>query len=290
MRIPGFGGQPPVAVLRRAARGFFHDDMPIFAAALSYHALLALFPFLIFLLTLLGALGLEEFFAWLLHEARASLPREAFQVVALVIGEVKGHRRVALLSFSILFAILAASTGVRSLMRSLAAAYGVAGHRPVWQSFLLSVLYTIGLAVLLTTAAGFVLLGPRTSQLVAGHIGLTAAAATFWIWLRWPFVVALLLLTVAIIYYLGPSVAQPFRLVTPGSLIAVVVWGLTSFGLAWYVANFGSFGATYGSLGGVIVLLIYFYALAAVLLFGAEVNATILELSHADTDATCPPA
>jgi membrane protein len=99
--------------------------------------------------------------------------------------------------------------------------------------------------------------------------------ATVWTWLRWPVVVLLLLLTIALIYYLGPNIDQPFRYVTPGSISAVVVWILASVGFSIYVENFGNYGATYGSLGGMVVLLLYFFVSATVLLFGAEINAVI---------------
>ena len=99
--------------------------------------------------------------------------------------------------------------------------------------------------------------------------------ATLWTWLHWPVVVLLLLLTVALIYYLGPNIDQPFRYVTPGSVSAVVVWIFASAGFSAYVDNFGNYGATYGSLGGMIVLLLYFFVSSAVLLLGAEINAMI---------------
>ena len=215
MRIPGFAGLPPEEVVQRAARSFIRHEMPIYAAALSYHAMLALFPFLIFLLTLLGALGLADFFAWLMRQARAALPPDAFQMVALVIGEVRDQRRVDLLSVSILFSVLAASTGVRSLMRSLTSAYDAVDPRPVWRRFLLSVIYTVGLAVLLAVAAGALLIGPRTAQLVASQLGLSQVVATLWIWLRWPLVMLLFLLTIAIIYDFGSGIAETLRFVTP---------------------------------------------------------------------------
>ena len=99
--------------------------------------------------------------------------------------------------------------------------------------------------------------------------------ATLWIWLRLPAAVLLLLLTFALIYKVIPDIDQPFRFVTPGAVIAVVVWLAASFGFSVYVANFGNYGATYGSLGGIVILLLYFFISAAVFLVGAVINATI---------------
>ena len=281
MRIPGFSDQSPVAVVRQAIKDFFADDMMTYAAALAYRILLALFPFVIFLLTLLGALRLSSFFDWLLSQARIALPGTAFQLVDQVINEIRGQPRGGLLSFSILFALWAASTAVRSIMNALNVAYDVSESRPAWKLYPLSLIYTIGLAVLLMAAAGFMLLGPNAMQWLAGQIGLSQVFATLWIWLRWPVAILLLLLTVAIIYKVAPNIDQPFKFLTPGAAIAVLTWIVASLGFSYYVGNFGNYSATYGSLGGIIVLLFYFFISAAVLLFGAEINATILPAQEA---------
>ncbi|HLL51154.1 MAG TPA: YihY/virulence factor BrkB family protein [Thermomicrobiales bacterium] len=282
MRIPGFAEQSPLAVIREAIKDFLADDMMTYAAALAYRILLALFPFIIFLLTLFGALGLSNFFDWLLTQARVALPGTAFQLVEQVIGEISGQPRGGVLSFSILFALWAASTAVRSIMNALNVAYDVKESRPAWKLYPLSLIYTIGLAVLLIAAAGFMLLGPNAMQWLAGQIGLSQAVATLWTILRWPVAVLLLLLTVAVIYKVAPNIDQPFKFLTPGAAIAVLTWILASLGFSYYVGNFANYGATYGSLGGIVILLFYFFISAAVLLFGAEINATILPAEEAE--------
>jgi membrane protein len=275
MRIPGFAEHSPWEVIRRAAIGFRDDDMVTYAAALSFHLLLALFPFVIFLLTLLGAAGLAAFFDQLLGQARTALPADAFAVLDQGITELRGRPRDGLLSVSIIFALWAASTGMRAVTNALNAAYDVPETRPVWQRYPLSVLYTIGLAALVLLSAAARLVGPQATERLVSRFGFGSLAATLWTWLRWPAVVALLLLVVALIYYLGPNVDQPFRYVTPGSVTAVAVWILASAGFSAYVERFGAYGATYGSLGGMVVLLLYFFVSGSVLLFGAEINAAI---------------
>lgn len=275
MHIPGFADLEPWDVVKGAVKSFLDDDMITYAAALSFHLTLALFPFIIFLLTLLGALGLSDFFDRVLVQAQAALPPDAYELLARVIGEIRGQPRESLLSVSILFAVWAASTGMRSVMNALNAAYDVEETRPAWKRYPLSIIYTIGLVAVVIAAAVFRLIGPWAAQRFANQLGLTTAVAKVWTWLRWPVVVLLLLLVVALIYYLGPNISQPFRYVTPGSVSAVVVWILASIGFSLYVENFGNYGATYGSLGGMVVLLLYFFVSAAVLLFGAEVNAVI---------------
>ena len=275
MRIPGFAERSPWEVIRHALIEFRDDDMGTFAAALSFHLLLALFPFVIFLLTLLGATGLAAFFDQLLGQARSTLPDEAFTVLDQGITELRGRPRDGLLSVSIVFALWAASAGMRAVTTALNAAYDVPETRPAWQRYLLSVVYTVGLATLVLLTAAARLVGPQFVERLTERFGLASIVAPLWIWLRWPAVVALLLLVVALVYYLGPNVDQPFRYITPGSITAVAVWILASAGFSAYVERFGSYGATYGSLGGIVVLLLYFFVSGAVLLFGAEINATI---------------
>jgi membrane protein len=275
MPIPGFADKVPLNVMKQAVKDFLDDDMMTHAAALAFRILLALFPFVIVLLTLLGALGRTEFFDWLLSQAQLALPPQAASLVVGVVSEIRAQPRGGLLSFSILFALWAASAGVRSLMNALNAAYDVEESRPAWKRYPLSLLYTIGLAILLLAVMALMVLGPNVMQWLSGQIGLSEVVATLWTWLRWPAAVLLLLLTFALIYKVIPNIDQPFRFVTPGSVIAVVVWILASLGFSYYVANFGNYSATYGSLGGIVILLLYFFISAAVFLFGAEINATI---------------
>ena len=275
MPIPGLRGVGPGELAKRSIKEFLADDMATYAAALAYHVLFALFPFAIFLIALLGVLHIPGFFDWLLGQARTALPQDAYGRVEQVIGQVRGQARGGLLSFGIVAALWAASSGVRSLMNALNAAYDVEESRPAWRRYPLSILYTVGLAVMLILAAGLMLVGPRAAEWIAGQAGLGNAVVALWTWLRWPVAVLLLGLAVAVVYYVAPDVDQPFRLVTPGSVLAVVAWVAASLGFSYYVANVANYGATYGSLGGVVVLLLYFFLSAAVLLLGAEVNAVI---------------
>ena len=124
-------------------------------------------------------------------------------------------------------------------------------------------------------AVGLMFIGPQVVEWLAEQVGLAGIFTTVWAWIRWPVAIFLLMLAVAIIYYAGPNVDQPFRLITPGSVLAVSVWVAASLGFSYYVSNFGNYGATYGGLSALIVLLFYFFISSAVLMFGAEVNAQI---------------
>jgi membrane protein len=135
------------------------------------------------------------------------------------------------------------------------------------------VLYALLLAALLITSATLLFMGPQIIKPIVSTVGLDSIFTTVWTYARIPVAVLLVMLSVALIYWLFPNYKQPFRFVTPGALIAVIVWILASLTFSFYVANFSSYSATYGALASVIVLLLYFFITALILLFGAEINA-----------------
>ncbi|MFL9815177.1 YihY/virulence factor BrkB family protein [Stutzerimonas sp. VN223-3] len=261
-------------LLKRTIKDFSKDDMTTYASALAYRAIFSLFPFLLFLIALLGMLDLQEFFTWLREQVSLVLPPDALDLVNPVIDQMQGQKS-GLLSFGILLALWSASIGIRSLMNAMNKAYDVEEGRPAWKLMLLSVVYTIGLALILLAAAALMIIGPQVMEWLAEQVGLKEIVVTLWTWLRWPVIVILMMLVVAVLYYVMPDVEQEFRFITPGSVLAVVVWIAASVAFGLYVQNFGNYDATYGSIGAVIVLLLYFYISAAVLLFGAELNAVI---------------
>lgn len=265
----GFG-----TLLKRTIKEFSNDDMSTYSSALAYRALFSLFPFLLFLMALLGFLNLSEFFAWLREQAALALPAVAMEQVNPVIDQLQ-QQKSGLLSVGILVALWTASAGFRSLMNAMNRAYDVDEGRPSWKLMLLSLLYTIGTAVILLASAGLMIVGPQVMEWLADLVGLKETIVLLWAWLRWPVVVFLMMLLVAVLYYVTPDVEQEFRFITPGSVLAVIVWIAASVGFGIYVQNFADYNATYGSIGAIIVLLLYFYISAAVLLLGAELNAVI---------------
>ncbi|HEX6292050.1 MAG TPA: YihY/virulence factor BrkB family protein [Herpetosiphonaceae bacterium] len=275
MRVPGFHGLRVSTLAMRSVRDFLADNMLTYAAALAYHVLFAIFPFIIFLVALLGFLNLSDFFDWLLEQAQYVVPEQAMDSVSRVIAELRREDSGQILSFGIILALWSASVGVRSTMHALNMAYDVDESRPAWKLYPLSIIYTIGLAAMLILAIGLMMVGPRLMTWLAALIGFDYVVVMFWTWLRWPVAVYLLMLATAIVYYVAPNVEQPFRLITPGSVLSVIIWIVASLGFGYYVRNFVDYSVTYGSFGAVIVLLLYFYISAAVLLFGAEVNAVI---------------
>ena len=290
MRIPGLHDTSLPDLIKRSLKDFVKDDMATYAAALSYAALFALFPFLIFLIALLGFLNIPEFFDWLLEQAETAVPVDAYLRLKEVVNQIQAQPRGGLLSFGIVLAIWASSSGIRSLMNALNVAYDVEETRPAWKRYALSIAYTFGLAILLMGGAALMLLGPQAIEWIADQAGLGDVFVTLWTWLRWPVVVVVLMLAAALVYYVAPNADQPFALITPGAVMAVVSWIVASIGFSIYVSNFSNYSATYGTLGGVIVLLLYFYISSAVLLLGAEMNAVLRRIELGEPEPKDAPA
>lgn len=274
MRLLDLRGMGFFEILKCTVKDFMDDEMPTYASALAFQMLFSLFPFLLFLIALIGFLDLQNFFDWLQQQAALLLPAEAMDTVNTVIAQFQTER-IGLFSVGIVVALWTASAAVRSTMLAMNKAYDVEEGRPAWKRIPLSVLYTIGIALMLLSAAGLMLIGPEVMSWLAGWVGLEQLIVTLWTWLRWPVAILLLILAVAVIYYVAPDVEQRFQFITPGSVLAVLVWIAASLGFSFYVRNFGNYDATYGSVGAVIVMLLYFFISAAVLLFGAEMNAVI---------------
>jgi membrane protein len=133
---------------------------------------------------------------------------------------------------------------------------------------------------MLLVAAALMVTGPQVMGWLAAQIGMEDFIVTLWTILRWPAIILLLMISVAMMYYVMPDVEQEFRFITPGSVLAVVVWIVASLGFAWYVKTYANYDAMYGSIGAIIVLLLYFYISASVLLLGAEMNAVIEHMSQ----------
>ena len=264
----------PWKLIRLTLKEFLDDEMPTYAAALAYQGLFSLFPFLLFLIALLGFLHLPEFFDFLRQQADYVLPAQALEQVNPVIDQLQ-QRQGGLLSIGIVVALWSSSAAVRSLMIALNAAYDVREARPAWKRIPLSLFYTFGLVAMLMLIAALMILGPQVMGWIAAKVGLEDFVVILWSILRWPVIVLLMMMAVAIIYYVTPNVQQKFRFITPGSVLAVVLWISASLGFGYYVKNFADYNAMYGSVGAIIVLLLYFYISSAVLLLGAELNAVI---------------
>ncbi|HSP80730.1 MAG TPA: YihY/virulence factor BrkB family protein [Myxococcaceae bacterium] len=255
------------------------DDVSMAAGALTFFSVLALFPFLLFLVALAGLIINPEQANALVAELGRVAPQAVTDILGERIQSLAQSNSVSLLTIGALGAIWAASNGVTKLMRVLNTAYDVKESRPFWKVRGIAILVTLAAAVLsILAAVGLVALPPFANALPQpwGSVVL---------WLRWPVAALLVMLAWALIYYFLPDVEQDFKFITPGSVAGVIIWLLASWGFSLYVRNFGNYDATYGTLGGVIVLLLWMWISAQVVLLGAEINAI---LEHRSAEGKSP--
>ncbi|MEN3276490.1 MAG: rane protein [Massilia sp.] len=279
MKIPGLKGIGLGTVLLSAGKNFVRNDMATYASALAYQLLFSLFPFFIFLIALIGTLHLPDFMAWLREQAAMLLPQQAMAPLNQVLDQLQ-QPPGGLMSAGAIIALWTASAGVRATMNAFNVAYGIRETRPPWLLYPLSVLYTLAVAALLIASAALLLIGPTAIAWLEAQIGFGQALVTLWTWMRWPLAVILLILCAGLVYYSAPAAQPRFPFVTPGAVVAVLTWLLASLGFDYYVHNFADYNATYGSMGSAVLLLLYFFISAAVLLYGAEINACVASQSE----------
>jgi membrane protein len=275
---------------RRVRDEINEDEVADRAAALAYYFLFALFPTLLFLTSLLGLLPVSGLMDSLMAYANQAMPPDAASILTKTLSEIQQGARGGLLSIGALTALWAASAGMASMMNALNVAYDVAEPRSWWKRRLIAILLTVGFSVFVLTALVLVVFGPRIGDAVAGRVGLGSVFTIVWNLVSVPVVMVFILVGIALVYYFAPATQQHWRWVTPGSAVALVLWLAMSFGLRWYVANFADYGATYGSIGGVILLMLWLYLSGLVLLVGAEINAVIEQAAAARGEVTAKAA
>src|SRR5215210_1164355 len=265
------------ATLKRTLTEFSEDNLTDWAAALTYYGLLSLFPALIALVSIVGLFGDPKTTTETVTEMVTSIgPKSAAQTFADPIKSITSNRSGAGLALIIglVAALWSASGYVGAFMRASNIIYETPEGRPIWKLRPLQMLVTLVLVILMAVVAlGLVLTGPIVDA-VAEPIGLSSTATTIWDIAKWPVLAALFITMIAILYYTSPNVKlRGFKWVTPGSIVALVVWILASAAFAFYVANFGSYNKTYGTLAGLVVFLMWFWITNLAILFGHQLNA-----------------
>jgi membrane protein len=273
-----FGGLGVTELGRRVIAEIRDDDCLGRAAQLAYYFLFALFPFFLFLTTLLGYLPIPDLLDRLLETLGQMLPGDALRLVEDNIRQLVTGQRGGLLSFGILAALWTSSSALTAIIDSLNRAYDVEEGRPFWKVRLTAIGLTVGLSAFIVVALVLLTFGPQLGRWVADLVGLGRVFEVTWNVVRWPVIVGLLVVAIALLYYFAPDVEQSWQWITPGSACAVLGWLLASLGFAFYVNRFGSYNATYGSIGAVIVLLTWMYVTGLFVLIGGEINA---EIEHA---------
>jgi membrane protein len=265
-----------LATLKRTVVEFSEDNMSDWAAALTYYGLLSLFPALIALVSIVGLVGDPATTTRTVTEVVTKLgPSSAADTFAGPIKSITSHRSAAgiLLVVGLATALWSASSYVGAFMRAANVIYETPEGRPFWKLRPLQILVTLVMIVLLAAVAlAIVLTGPIVDA-VAEPLGIGSTAVSIWNVAKWPVLLAVVVTMFAVLFYAAPNVRLAgFRWVTPGALLAIVLWLIASAAFAFYVANFGSYDKTYGALGGVVCLLVWMWITNVALLLGMELN------------------
>ncbi len=276
------GGLSMTELVRRLWREGLKDDLLGRAAQLSYFVLLALFPALIVLTAAMGLFSVQNYTPELMSYLRNILPQEALSMVEVFLRQVAEGSGLNVVSLGGLGTLWASSSGVVAVIEAMNAVYDVKeDSRSFWRVRLTAILLTVGLAGLVILSFTLVLYGHSIGTWIAEFVGLSHAFTWAWDLLQWPAVIVLMLFVVGTIYYVCPDVEQDWRWISPGAVFAVSMWLMVSLGFKAYVDNFGNFNKVYGSIAGVIVLMLWLYWSGMMLLVGGEINA---EIEHAATE------
>jgi membrane protein len=253
------------------------------SAQLAFYFLFALFPFLFFLVTLAAYLPFApEAVDTMVARLGPLMPADARRVVQGHLEALVTDSKPRLITLGLLVALWTASRGVDAFRRALNLAYDVPEYRPFWKTQVLAILMTVAGSLLIPTAFALFLLGGRLGEWTAEHLHVLNAYHTVWTWLRWPFTAGLVMLVLALCYWRLPAVRHRYQFLSPGALLASVLWLLTTWGFTQYVEHFGRYNVTYGSIGGAVVLLLWLYLTGLIFIVGGEVNAV---LEHAEAEA-----
>jgi membrane protein len=267
------------AILKRTVKEFRDDNLTDWAAALTYYGVLALFPALLCLVALVGLFGqypqTVDTLLGIVTQVGQGSAAETLRGPITGVIEGKGGAG-ALLGVGLIGAVWSASGYIGAFSRATNAVYEMREGRPFWKLRPLQILLTLAMVFLLAIVAISLVVTGGLAEAVGDAIGLGSTTVTLWNWLKWPVLVVIVMGMIAVLYWAAPNVKQPgFRWITPGSVVAVLIWIVASVAFGIYVAMFGSYNKTYGSLGGMIGFLVWLWITNIAILFGAELNSEI---------------
>src|SRR5215208_5321721 len=263
--------------LKRTIREFREDNLTDWAAALTYYGVLALFPALIVLVSVLGLVG-SSATQPLIDNLGDVAPGPAQKIFTDAIRNIQDSQGAAGVFFvvGLLGALWSASGYIGAFMRASNAIYDIEEGRPIWKTLPVRVGLTVLLMVLTAVSAIGVAVSGGLAKEIGNLIGVGDTAVTIWSIAKWPVLLLLVSFMFAVLYWAAPNVKQPaFRWITPGGLLAVIGWVIASAAFAFYVGNFGSYNKTYGALAGPIVFLVWLWISNLMILLGAEFNAEL---------------
>jgi membrane protein len=268
----------PEIFARTFKEAFFKDNCLGMAAQLSYYFFFALFPTLLVLLSIASYFPVEQLIDDMFATFGPFVPPDALTIITEQIKKISDGEQGGLLTIGLLVALWSSSAAMTAIIDTVNRAYGVEETRQWWKVRLVAIGLTIGMSIFILVSFALILIGPTAAEQFANRLNLGPAFEWTWKILQWPIVVALVATAIGIVYYHAPDVEQDWVWLTPGSVFATAAWLLASLGFKYYVAKIGAYTETYGAIGGVMVLMLWFYISGLVILLGAEMNA---EIEHA---------
>jgi membrane protein len=252
---------------------FEDDEVPAMGAQLTYYLILSFFPFLIFLIALLSFTDLNAQEA--LKSITRVMPNMSNKVILDSFAEIQRSKSGSLLSIGILAALWSASSGINAVIKALNKAYDAEEDRPFWQAKLLSIVFTIVLAIVIILSFFMLIFGELIGEAIYKFVSLPGSFQTIWSMAQYIIPLTIMIIVFIALYLYLPNIRLKVKEVLPGAIFATVGWIITSVLFSFYVNNFSSYSKTYGSIGGVIVLLTWLYLSSMIILLGGEVNATL---------------
>jgi membrane protein len=272
-------------LLKRTAKETSEDNGLGLAAQLAYYFFLALFPTILALLALASFFPLDDLTGQVTNSLGRFAPPEILSLIRDQMTSLSEGQHGGILSIGFVGALWSSSAALVAIIDALNRAYDIEEGRPWWKVRLTAIALTIGLAVFVLAALTLVVAGPELAEGVASRLGLGPVVTWTWKILQWPVAIALVVFALGLVYYFAPDAEQEWTWVTPGALAATVLWLIGSLAFRFYVMNFASYEESYGTIGAVIVLMLWFYMSGLAIIVGAEMAA---EIEHASPWAKDP--
>ncbi|WP_407941533.1 YihY/virulence factor BrkB family protein [Metabacillus schmidteae] len=259
--------------LKELVSRFLSDEVPGLSAQLSYFFLLSLFPFLIFLITLLGYLPISQ--TEVLNTIDEFAPGQSMQLINTTLDEILNNRNGGLLSFGIIATLWSASNGINAIVRAFNKAYDVEESRSFIVARGMAILLTVGMVFVIIVALLLPVFGKEIGVFIFSNFGFSEEFLTVWNTLRWLVSGIILFIVFTALYFVAPNKRLHIKDGLPGAFAATLGWMVVSLAFSYYVGNFANYSATYGSIGGIIVLMIWFYLSGMIIILGGELNAML---------------
>jgi membrane protein len=273
-------------ILKRTGAEIYSGNCFGWAASLAYYFFLALFPALLFVVSLASLLPVQHMIDRIVTMLSRVAPGNVVAIARQQFVQITRQPHGGVLTFSLLAALWSTSSGMAAIVDTLNQAYHIKEGRPWWRVRATAIALTLGLTIVTLIAFGLVMVGPMLGQRAADWLALGPIFAWTWNVIRWPAAFALVVTAIGCVYHFAPDTSNEWVWITPGSVTATAIWLMISLAFKWYVSHFADYQKTYGAIGGVMIALLWFYFTSLAILLGAQLDATIARASPGDRSET----